>query len=99
MPGGRAAQMNVAAEQARGYRLLFLHADTRLPAGYVAMVHQILDDPSVGRVHIAPATVVTSSRRWAARGVLRTCLLNQAMLAGYHLGVPIQRLARLYRGG
>lgn len=29
---GRALQMNAAAEQARGERLLFLHADSRLPA-------------------------------------------------------------------
>ncbi len=30
-PRGRAAQMNAGAAASRGYTLLFLHADTRLP--------------------------------------------------------------------
>jgi rSAM/selenodomain-associated transferase 2 len=33
-PRGRASQMNAAAAQAQGDWLLFLHADTRLPAGF-----------------------------------------------------------------
>ena len=35
-PRGRAAQMNAGAAAARGELLLFLHADTRLPAGAIA---------------------------------------------------------------
>lgn len=35
-PRGRAAQMNAGAAVARGDTLLFLHADTRLPAGALA---------------------------------------------------------------
>ncbi len=34
---GRGAQMNAGAEQARGQLLLFLHADTHLPAGAVSL--------------------------------------------------------------
>ena len=42
-PRGRARQMNAGAETARGRVLLFLHADTRLPSGWVAMVRDALE--------------------------------------------------------
>lgn len=51
----------------------------------------------VGRVAIAPSAVVTSDRRWRTLGILRTTLANQAMIAGYLLGVDPHRLARWYR--
>lgn len=51
----------------------------------------------VGRVAIAPAAVVTSDRRWRTLGILRTTLANQAMIAGYFLGIDPQKLARWYR--
>jgi rSAM/selenodomain-associated transferase 2 len=41
--------------------------------------------------------LVTSSRRWETRGVLRTILLMWTLRAAYALGVSPQRLARLYR--
>jgi rSAM/selenodomain-associated transferase 2 len=47
-PRGRAAQMNAGAAAARGAVLLFLHADTRLPDHYPALVADAL----------APADVV-----------------------------------------
>jgi rSAM/selenodomain-associated transferase 2 len=40
--------------------------------------------------------VVTSSRRWENRGVLRTVLLMWGLRLAYFLGVSPQRLARLY---
>lgn len=46
-PRGRAAQMNAGAAAARGEVLLFLHADTRLPAGFAAAVLGALADPRV----------------------------------------------------
>ena len=42
-PRGRARQMNAGAETACGRVLLFLHADTRLPRGWVAMVRDALE--------------------------------------------------------
>jgi hypothetical protein len=42
---GRAAQMNVGAAAASGDALLFLHADTRLPAGFAALVRDALTEP------------------------------------------------------
>jgi len=46
-PRGRARQMNAGAAAARGDVLLFLHADTRLPAGYAQAVAGALADPAV----------------------------------------------------
>ena len=43
-PRGRAAQMNAGATRAAGENLLFLHADTRLPADAVGKVLDTLDN-------------------------------------------------------
>jgi rSAM/selenodomain-associated transferase 2/rSAM/selenodomain-associated transferase 1 len=51
-----------------------------------------------GTVLLAKASVITSSRRWAALGVWRHTLLNQAIVLAYRLGVSPQRLAK-WRGG
>ena len=50
-----------------------------------------------GRIITAGEAAHTSGRRWQTRGVIRTTLLNKWMLAGYHLGVPPQKLAARYR--
>ncbi|MBI3669241.1 MAG: TIGR04283 family arsenosugar biosynthesis glycosyltransferase [Acidobacteria bacterium] len=51
-----------------------------------------------GRIALAPSVVLTSARRWERLGVLRTTLLNQAIILAYLLGVSPARLARWYRG-
>ena len=47
-----------------------------------------------GLIAIAPAKVRTSARRWQARGLIRTTVLNQCIIAAHLLGVPDGRLAR-----
>ena len=44
---GRARQMNAGAREARGDVLLFLHADTSLPAGAAAAIAQAVATPGV----------------------------------------------------
>lgn len=39
---GRAVQMNAGAQAARGEVLIFLHADTRLPQGYLGEIRRVL---------------------------------------------------------
>lgn len=167
--GGRANQMNFGAAVARGEILLFLHADTRLPADFGRLVRETLSRPGVvagafrlridsprwslrvvealanfrssslkmpygdqalflrvrhfrtavgfsklpimedfelvrrlgrwGRIALAPAAVLTSARRWERLGVLRTTIINQAMILAYLLGVSPAHLARWYQGG
>jgi len=166
-PRGRAVQQNRGAELARGTVLLFLHADTLLPSGYVAHIFEALMDPRAiggafrfktdlnsplmktlefltnirskcfklpygdqgifmrksvfnlvggfpelqiaedlflvrrlsrrGRIQIAPAEAVTSARRWRRFGLLRTTLINQAIVAGCYLGVSPRVLASLHK--
>jgi uncharacterized protein len=50
-----------------------------------------------GVLCILSEAAITSGRRWAALGVWRTTVINQAVLLGYHLGVPLDRLARFYK--
>jgi rSAM/selenodomain-associated transferase 2 len=50
-----------------------------------------------GRVAIAPVAVHTSGRRWLRMGILKTTLINQAILLAYFLGIDNDRLARWYR--
>jgi rSAM/selenodomain-associated transferase 2/rSAM/selenodomain-associated transferase 1 len=51
----------------------------------------------LGRVVTAKAAAITSGRRWKRLGVVRTTLTNKAMIAGFHLGVCPNKLARFYR--
>jgi rSAM/selenodomain-associated transferase 2 len=50
-----------------------------------------------GRISILPFQAVTSGRRWTDLGVFRTTIINQLVIAGYHLGIPAESLARFYR--
>jgi hypothetical protein len=51
----------------------------------------------MGRISLAPATVVTSARRWRALGVVRTSAINQLSIAAWYLGVSPQRIASWHR--
>ncbi|MBD2653291.1 TIGR04283 family arsenosugar biosynthesis glycosyltransferase [Synechocystis sp. FACHB-383] len=51
-----------------------------------------------GKVAIAEGKVITSGRRWQKLGLVRTTAINQAVVAGYHLGVSPHTLAHWYRG-
>ena len=44
-PPGRAGQMNAGATAASGEILLFLHSDTRLPAGAFGLIEEAMRDP------------------------------------------------------
>jgi rSAM/selenodomain-associated transferase 2 len=46
-PRGRAKQMNAGARIATGSHLLFVHADTRVPAGFERAIMRALADPGV----------------------------------------------------
>jgi rSAM/selenodomain-associated transferase 2 len=52
-PRGRARQMNAGAAAAGGEALLFLHADTRLPANADQLILQALEGNSWGRFDVA----------------------------------------------
>lgn len=47
-PRGRALQMNAGAAAATGGVLLFLHGDTRLPAGFATAVREAVEGGAVG---------------------------------------------------
>jgi rSAM/selenodomain-associated transferase 2 len=53
----------------------------------------------MGKIAIAPAAVITSDRRWQKLGVWQTTLINQLMIAGYHLGISPIKLSQFYRRG
>jgi rSAM/selenodomain-associated transferase 2 len=50
------------------------------------------------RAAILPLKVRTSGRRFLTKGVIRTSVINWLIIAAYHLGVSLERLARWYRG-
>lgn len=167
-PPGRGSQLHRGAREARGRILLFLHADTTLPADAARAIREAVADGAVGggflvrfaeegerpilrlgswlvrlrtrwlqvplgdqaqfatrdayravggyapwpiledihfirrlrrhgRLAVLTGPVVTSGRRFAQRGVLRTVATNWAIWTLYLLGVSPHRLARFYR--
>jgi rSAM/selenodomain-associated transferase 2 len=168
-PRGRASQMNAGARIATGKVLLFLHADTRLPAEADRLIVEgmarsgkgwgrfdvrlsgrqsllrvvermmnrrsrltgistgdqavfvrrewfdaiggfpeipLMEDVELSRrlkrlgspLCLRPP-VITSSRRWEAKGILRTILLMWRLRLGFFFGENTDRLARRYYGG
>ena len=51
---------------------------------------------SYGRVITLKVPACTSSRRWDSLGILRTTIINQAIILGYLAGIRPQRLSRWY---
>lgn len=159
---GRALQMNAGAQQARGEWLVFLHADTQLPPGWMQLIEHstrnwgrfdvrlggkhwllrviekamnirscktsvatgdqalffrrdffvklggfpeipLMEDIAIckrARKLAPPACiqqpVITSSRRWEQKGIVRTMMLMWALRLAYWLGVKPATLHRLY---
>jgi rSAM/selenodomain-associated transferase 2 len=52
---------------------------------------------SYGKIHTVKEKATTSARRWQRLGVVRTTLINQLVVLGFHLGVAPERLRSLYR--
>ncbi len=52
-----------------------------------------------GKVETLKQTVTTSARRWQKLGAVRTTMINQLMIVGYHSGIPLAKLATFYRKG
>ena len=51
----------------------------------------------MGRIVTVPDAALTSGRRWRRHGVFKVTIVNKLMILGYHLGIPADRLAALYR--
>jgi rSAM/selenodomain-associated transferase 2 len=77
---GRGVQMNAGAQRARGRWLVFLHADTRLGAGWLDLLRRLDSHPSI--VGGSFGFALDSAARWARwieRGVrLRVRLFDLA---------------------
>jgi glycosyltransferase involved in cell wall biosynthesis len=105
-PKGRASQMNAGAAIARAPLLLFLHADTRLPAGAMPQLFPdlpLMEDISfsrqmkrLGRPACLSEKVITSGWRWEKHGVLRTVLLMWSLRLRFFFGADPADLAREY---
>ncbi|BFM41150.1 TIGR04283 family arsenosugar biosynthesis glycosyltransferase [Synechocystis sp. LKSZ1] len=84
---------------------LFVRARTfRALGGFAAL--PIMEDyewvqraKARGRIGLAQRAILTSGRRWQKLGLLRTTLINQVMILGYHAGIDPTRLAQWYRQG
>ena len=74
-PAGRARQMNEGAKASQGDILLFLHADTQLPAEARLMIEAALTNPAVGggrfNVTFTPpsvwGTMISTLMNWRSR--------------------------------
>ncbi len=91
-PAGRPWQMNAGAKASRGDILLFLHADTRLPADAQLLIESVLTDRSLvgGRFDInfdtrsAWGTMISTFMNWRSR-LSRIATGDQAIFVRRHI--------------
>lgn len=91
-PAGRSRQMNAGAKASRGDILLFLHADTRLPADTQPLIESVLTDRSLvgGRfdvdfdTHSPWGTVISTFMNWRSR-LSRIATGDQAIFVHRHI--------------
>ncbi len=82
---------------------IFLKRETfRAIGGYPDLAimedYQLINNlKRLGRIAIVPTPVKTHPRRWQKLGILRTTVLNQIVILGYHLGIPPEKLRQWYR--
>lgn len=90
-PRGRAAQMNAGADASRGVALLFLHADSRLPAGALGQIREALTAGAEGGFF----RVRLDSSRWLLRlvGALMTLRSRATGIATGDQAIWISRSA------
>ncbi len=50
----------------------------------------------VGRIVLLPYSIDTSPRRWRKLGILKTTIINQLVILGYHFGASPDKLSKLY---
>lgn len=99
MMNGRARISGIAT----GDQAIFVRRDVfRLLGGYAPI--ELMEDIELcarlkwfGRPARLRSTIVTSSRRWETKGVIRTIALMWSLRALYAMGMSPRRLARWYR--
>lgn len=82
---GRGPQLNLGASVSTSDRLLFLHADCRLPADWLAALRDALDDESVSLASFRLRTVSASS---SAPSAMYRVFLRVFDLRSHGLGLP-----------
>ena len=73
---GRGLQMNAGAALASGETLLFLHADSRLPANFRSAVQSVLDQPCIAGAF----RLGIDSPRWSSRWIEHAANLRSQFL-------------------
>jgi rSAM/selenodomain-associated transferase 2 len=87
-PRGRGPQCNAGAARATGETLVFLHADTALPAGAFAILRDILADPSI---EIAKFRLSFDSRDWLLDIAARLMWYDSLLTSYGDQGIVIRR--------